>query len=69
MDFCDDRGIDFFGLAGNPVLIRAVDIAADDNPHASGIDLRATRKTGSVGVPSGIRVFLPALRQGNGGLS
>ena len=31
MDFCDNRGIDFiFGLPGNPVLNRAVDIAADD---------------------------------------
>jgi hypothetical protein len=30
-DFCDNRGIDFiFGLPGNPVLNRAVDIAADD---------------------------------------
>lgn len=31
MDFCDDWGIDFvFGLAGNAVLDRAVDIVADD---------------------------------------
>jgi len=31
IDFCDNRGIDFnFGLPGNPVLNRAVDIAADD---------------------------------------
>jgi hypothetical protein len=31
MDFCDNRGVDFiFGLPGNPVLNRAVDIAADD---------------------------------------
>jgi Transposase DDE domain group 1 len=30
-DFCDNRGIDFiFGLPGNPVLNRAVDLAADD---------------------------------------
>jgi Transposase DDE domain group 1 len=31
MDFCDKTGIDFiFGLSGNAVLDRAVDIAADD---------------------------------------
>jgi hypothetical protein len=31
IDFCDNRDIDFiFGLPGNPVLNRAVDIAADD---------------------------------------
>src|SRR5262245_1422261 len=31
MDFCEQNGIDFvFGLAGNRVLDRAVDIAADD---------------------------------------
>jgi hypothetical protein len=31
MDFCYNRGTDFiFGLPGNPVLNRAVDIAAGD---------------------------------------
>jgi hypothetical protein len=31
MDFCDKNGINFiFGVSGNPVLDRAVDIAADD---------------------------------------